>query len=115
MAHRPDLFTHVIGQMQGGALLDELSMKLNACVNRSRETGKPSEITVKLKIKPYGQSGQYELTEDIGVKLPRPELGKTLMYGTPDGNLTRQDPNQYSLPLKSVPAEEKAGLKKAEE
>ena len=115
MAHRLDLFAHVINQMQSGALQEELSKKLNACVVRSRETGKPSELTLKIKIKPIGNSGQYELTEDVVVKTPRPELGKTLMFGTQDGNLTRQDPNQRDLPLKSVEQETPADLKQAED
>jgi hypothetical protein len=42
------------------------------------------------------------------------DRGITLMFGTPEGNLTREDPNQQSLDLKSVPEDKPQEYKKAE-
>lgn len=45
MAIRQDLFAHVINQLRRGAAQEELSERLNECVQNARDTGKcDSEI-----------------------------------------------------------------------
>lgn len=102
MPIREDLFAHVLTALRAGATQVELSEELHQCVERARITGKSSKLTLTLTIKPNGNSGQYTLTEDIKAKLPRLDRGATLMFGTPEGNLQRQDPNQRALDLKPV-------------
>lgn len=115
MATRPDLFAFTIAQIRNGAAGVEASEKLNECVNSSRETGKSSELIIKIKIKPDGRdSGQYFIEENITNKLAKPERGKTLFFGTPDGNLSRDNPRQQSLELRSVDDVKPVQLKKAE-
>jgi hypothetical protein len=112
---RPDLFTHVLNQLRYGAAQEDLSEQLAHCVDRARETGKAAEITLKIKIKPQGQSGQYILLDEIKVKAPEPVKEQTIMFGTPEGNLTREDPRQQKLPLRDVSAAAGGGdLKSAE-
>ncbi len=107
MAHRQDLFLHTVSQLRGGRTQEELSKQLNEIVNACRDTGKVGEITLKIKVKPdRGDTGQYFLEDKVVQKLPEFERGKTLMFGTPDGNLQRTDPNQHELPLRSVFDEE---------
>ncbi len=114
MPIRHDLFTYVTNQMRGGLTQDELSEALNECVQRSRDTGKTSTLTLNIKIKPNGSTGQYHLTDTIKIALPSLDKGDSIMFGTPEGNLQREDPAQQSLDLKSVSDDRPITLKKAE-
>jgi len=113
MATRPDLFAFTMSQLRNGSAGVEASELLNECVTRARETGKPAELLIKIKIKPDGAgAGQYFLEDTISNKLPKQERSKTLFFGTPDGNLQRNDPNQRSLDLRAVDEEKPVELKK---
>lgn len=98
---RKDLFTSVLTALRFGSAQDELSEKLNECVQACQNTGKAAEITLKIKIKPEGD-GQYFLEDDIKTKIPSLPKQKTLMFGTPEGNLQRNDPRQAEMDLKVV-------------
>ena len=79
-------------------LAEELADALNDMVHASTETGKVSELAIKLKMKPMaGNSGQMELDTDVKAKLPQPTRGKTIMFATPDNNLQRENPKQQTL------------------
>lgn len=79
-------------------LAEELADALNDMVHASTETGKASELTLKIKLKPVGgSSGQVELETDVKSKLPQPTRGKTLMFATPNNNLQRENPKQQTL------------------
>lgn len=102
MTHRPDLFVSTLNQLRYGAAADELSEKLAECVDRASSTGKNATLTLVISIKPQGASGQYFLTDEIKQKLPSLPKEQTIFFGTPEGNLTREDPRQQKLPLVSV-------------
>lgn len=103
MSHRPDLFTHTINTLLNGATANELSERLREVVEGCRKTGKQGTLTLKLTVKPQGMgTGQYEIHDDITDKVPQLDKGMTLMFGTPEGNLQRNDPNQRELPLREV-------------
>lgn len=103
MAIREDLFLEVLKQLNGGRTLKELSEQTNQLVQSCRATGKKGELALKITFTPdKGDNGQYFLTDDVKVKAPIFERGKTLMWGTPDGNLQRTDPNQGELELRVV-------------
>lgn len=77
---------------------EELADALNDMVHASTETGKASELSLKIKLKPLGgTSGQVELDTDVKAKLPQPTRGKTLMFATPTNNLQRENPKQQTL------------------
>ena len=79
-------------------LAEELTDALNDMVHASTETGKVSELAIKVKLKPMaGSSGQVELDTDVKVKLPQPTKGKTIMFATPQNNLQRENPKQQTL------------------
>lgn len=77
---------------------EELADALNDMVHASTETGKLSELTLKIKLKPMGgNSGQVEMDTDVKTKLPQPTKGKTIMFATPHNNLQRENPKQQTL------------------
>lgn len=77
---------------------EELTDALNDMVHASTETGKLSELTFKIKLKPMGgNSGQVEMDTDVKTKLPQPTKGKTIMFATPQNNLQRENPKQTTL------------------
>lgn len=101
MPVRKDLFNYLVNNLRHGNAQEELSEHINQCVDAARETCKTATLTFTLKFKPDGH-GQYFITDNIKAKLPAMEHGATIMYGTPDGNLQREDPKQIGLDLKIV-------------
>lgn len=110
MNHRPDLFNHVVNTLRSGACAHELSSALHVCVETARETGKAAKLILEISIKPNGHSGQYEISDVMKTKLPKIDQGVTIVFGTPDGNLIREDPRQQDLKLKRVPLENTSDL-----
>lgn len=111
MPLNPLLFANVISQLRFGGAGEDLSESLHECVEVARNTGKQTKLVLTLTIKPHGD-GQYELRDEVTTKLPKPQHGLTLMFGTPEGNLTRHNPRQQELDIKSVHEERPAEFKK---
>lgn len=98
----PRTFTQTIDTLRFGTLGDELTDKLRDLIARCASTQRAGAITLTLALKP-GKGGQIEVFDDIKVKLPKEEKGSTLMFATPENNLSRDDPRQPSLPgIKAV-------------
>ncbi len=89
-------FTDTLAAMRFGELVDDLSTAMHELVDACSNTGKTGTLTLTIKIKP-GKAGQMELVDEVKTKLPPPEKGTTLMFVTPEGNLTRTDPRQMLL------------------
>lgn len=107
MATRADLFSYLVGQLRTGKTQAELSEALNECVRRANQVNKEATLTLTLKIKPNGDTGQYHISDKINTKLPEFDRAKTIMFGTPEGNLQRDDPSQQTLPgIKAVGGDE---------
>jgi hypothetical protein len=99
---RPDLFNATVAQLNNGRTQQELSEALNELVQACRDTNKVGEITLKIKVRPDGASGQYFLEDQMNVTLPKFDRAKTLFFGTPEGNLQRTDPAQAELDVRAV-------------
>ena len=102
--HRPDLFVHALNHLRTGAA-KEASDKLAELVEAVRVCNKQGTLTITLKVKPEGD-GIYGIEDDIKLKKPTLPRGKTILFGTPDNNLTTSDQSQQNLPLKAVGEEE---------
>ena len=89
----------------------ELDEKLTGVVRAAEMTGKVGSITVQLKIKTKGNSGQVELTPVVKAAVPEHERGSAILFATPEGNLQLNDPRQPDLPLKQVEKQAEAKLK----
>jgi hypothetical protein len=99
---RPDLFNATVAQLNNGRTQQELSEALSELVQACRDTNKVGEITLKIKVRPDGASGQYFLEDQMNVTLPKFDRAKTLFFGTPEGNLQRTDPAQGDLDIRTV-------------
>jgi hypothetical protein len=96
-ARQARTFTQTIDTLRFGTLSDELTDKLRELVATCASTGKAGALTLQIALKP-GKGGQIEIFDDIKLKLPKPEKGSSLMFATPDNNLSRDDPRQMQLP-----------------
>ena len=104
-------YAKTIADIYQGGLIDELNEKLSEVVRGAELTGKPGSLSLNLKIKAKGSSGQIEITPVVVSRVPEHERGSALMFATPEGNLQLQDPRQANLELKEAPV--KAPLKMA--
>ena len=94
-------FIDTLRDIEAGGLLDELSEAQHSLIDAIRLTGKGGELTIKLTYKPDG-NGQMTIKADVKAKEPALSRGTSLFFLTPEGNLTRRDPRQQDLPLRTV-------------
>lgn len=94
-------FIDTLRDIEAGGLLDELSETQHSLIDAIRQTGKGGELNIKLIYKPDG-SGQMTIKADVKAKEPILARGTSLFFLTPEGNLTRRDPRQQDLALRSV-------------
>ncbi|WP_339405216.1 hypothetical protein [Pseudomonas helleri] len=97
-------FIDTLRDIEAGGLLDELSETQHSLIDAIRLTGKGGELTIKLAYKPDG-NGQMTIKADVKAKEPALSRGTSLFFLTPEGNLTRRDPRQQDLALRTVGAE----------
>lgn len=90
-------FAEILEQIEFGNLSAEATNALNDLVHACTETGKAGSLTLTIKLKPIGTTGQVEIDADVKAKQPAPTRGKTLMFATADNNLQRDDPRQRTL------------------
>jgi hypothetical protein len=95
----PKTFQQTLQDINYGYTADELTAALHECIGESERTGKATELTFKLKIKPVSKAnGRYNIGTEVTTKLPPKEREDALMFVGPDGNLTNRDPRQKELP-----------------
>lgn len=93
--------TDVLGDLDRGRVVRDLNNALAQVVAAVRSTGKVGEVGIKLKIKPNGDQ-QVEIEDAITFKAPELTRPKTLMFINVDNSLTRTDPRQKEMELRSV-------------
>lgn len=89
-------FSQTIDNLRRGALGDELDNALRDLVNQCRLTERKGQLILTLTIKPT-KGQHFEVIDDVKLKAPVAEKGTTLMFPTPEGWLTRNDPQQADL------------------
>lgn len=82
--------------MDGGRLLEELSLELAQVTVAAIATNKVGELTLKLKIKP-NKDNQVFFDSDVSAKLPKHAIGTALFFANDEGSLTRRDPKQGDM------------------
>lgn len=99
-------FNDTLVSLRYGTLHDELTDALNKLTDDVTRTGKMGSLTLSIKLKPTNNSGQIEVIDDMKIAAPKETKGTTIMFATPENNLTREDPKQLSLEgLRSVDME----------
>lgn len=112
MTKRP--FIDTLRDVEAGGLLDELTDTQHSLVDAIRATGKAGELTIKLTYKPEG-AGQMTIKADVKSKEPVLARGTSLFFLTPEGNLSRRDPRQQELSLRTVDSEPAPELRQVSE
>lgn len=94
-------FTDVIGEIENGQLLRDLTEQVYKIVEAALDTRKPGTLSLALKFSPTGR-GSVEIDAKYDAKIPEHARPTTTFFTTPDGTLLRDDPNQPKLPLRAV-------------
>lgn len=94
-------FTDVLGEIEGGQFLRDITEAIYNVSFAVRETRKAGEIKLVLKLTPTGK-GSVEIAATYDTKEPEHDRPSTTFFMTPDGTLMRNDPNQPRLPLREV-------------
>lgn len=99
----------VFNNLHGGAFAQECIDELKGLVQSVEATGKAGKLTITLAIKKSG--GAMQVDAAVTAKSPEAKPDPDLLWGTPEGFLTHQNPNQRSLDLQdaSAPAKVIAG------
>lgn len=87
-------FAEVLAQLDAA---QEATDQMNDLVHACTQTGKAGSLTITVKVKAIGTTGQVEIDTDVKSKVPTEVRAKTLMFATADNNLQRENPNQRSL------------------
>lgn len=97
--------TDTLRQIRKGAGVEEATEQLNEVIKACMVTGKPGELTIKLKLKPDStvagrnsiSSAQCEVEMVVTSKAPRLPVPKAVFFATVQGELLRDDPDQAPL------------------
>jgi hypothetical protein len=93
-----------------GRLNDSLTEAVASVENADGRTAKAPVAKIKLTLTLAKRSGAIEVGTDIDVKTPKITPAATIMYATPDNNLTRKDPRQTEMELRVVEATQRARI-----
>ncbi len=105
-------FLDTLRDVESGGLLDELTDAQHSLIDAIRLTNKVGELTIKLTYKPEG-AGQMTIKADVKTKEPVLARGTSLFFLTPEGNLSRRDPRQQELSLRTVDTDPEPELRQA--
>jgi uncharacterized protein YfaS (alpha-2-macroglobulin family) len=97
-------FNEIIAEIDGGALLEQLSEKLAEVSRAVKETGKVGSLDISLKVK-LNRKNQVYLAAATKGKIPEEGIAEAVFFVSDTGDLTRHDPEQADLfigGLKSV-------------
>lgn len=81
--------------------LHDLADAIAECADRAKHTGKMATLDFKLKFKPQG-TDRMEIEDVIKTNLPEFPRAATLMFVGEEGSLSKDDPKQRKLNLKTV-------------
>jgi hypothetical protein len=106
-------FATWLSEQRNGVLSSELADALNMVVGAVQEVNKEGKLTLTLTIKPAGD-GMVAVQDKVALALPIPDKRPSMWFVDGDHNLSKQNPNQMTLPLREVPRDEPAELREAQ-
>lgn len=90
--------TDVLRDYRGGKAVDIISRDYTDLVRAVDETGKPGELTIKIKVKPEkGGGSQKTLAISSTPKIPKQDIPEAVFFSDSAGNLHRSDPQQSEM------------------
>lgn len=96
-----------IKQIGNGYVDLEIGKALSEATAACLEHGKQAVVTVKFVIQQHNhKDGTVKILGDISSKLPKEKTEGSIVYVTPEGNLSVSDPAQINLNLQSIPQPE---------
>lgn len=94
-------FTDVLGQMNAGRTVDNLTEKLAEVTDAVLLTGKKGSLTLKIEVSRNSELS-CSFNENVDIKVPELSRGTAVFFKNPAGDLVRDDPRQPRLPLRRV-------------
>ena len=104
--HEIRSFSTLVAQLEDGALHQELTKEVidlvaNLQDHARDQGGKPKgKITLTIDLK-YAD-GMFDVQSDFKIASPKATRRRTVLWATPDNNLSRANPRQQELPLRTV-------------
>lgn len=96
-------FAEVLMQQARGRTHDDLSQSLHQLIAAVQETGKGGKLQLTIDVKPLkGDTNTLAVTASTACKLPQVDQPSSIFFVDGEGNLTRNDPRQMSLPLRDA-------------
>lgn len=93
----------VLVNQRKGALIPELSEKLQKLVQSVKEHNKGGSLVLTLKVSPFnGDASALLVVDQVELKVPKAPLKGSMFYSTDEGVLQRKDPNQVEMQLTVV-------------
>lgn len=94
----------LLQNQRAGDAMSELSEKLRELTKKVRATGRKGKLTFELTVAPLSKGGGSAVCITDKVKLATPEIEPDMgiFYVEDDGSLSRNDPRQRELPLRSI-------------
>lgn len=98
-------FTDVLGEVENGELLIQLTEAVYKIVGAVMETRKPGRLKLNMAFSPTGK-GTVAIDAKFEAVEPEHDRPTTTFFVGNDLTLMRQDPNQPRLPLRRVDDDE---------
>lgn len=96
-------FLNTVSQLSRRQLMSELDDALAEVVSSVKTNGKPGTLKLSLTIKPRDADvSSVDVIEDVKVSLPSRKRMGSIFFTLDDGGLSRVDPAQQELNLRSV-------------
>ena len=93
----PRLFTEVLAELGEGSTLTELSEAFYDVVQRVQDTAKSGSVTLTLNVGFDGQ-GRLVVKDEVKHKLPEFSRPETRFFVDKQGNASRRNPAQPTIP-----------------
>lgn len=94
-------FSDVLGEVENGQLLNELTENVYNIIAAVMETRKQGSLTLAMTFTPTGK-GTVNVDAKFKAKEPEHDRPTTTFFVGKDFSLQRSDPNQPRLPLREV-------------
>ena len=104
-------FDSLMRNQRGGDFQNEVSRAVMEAVQAVKEQRKPATVTIKLVMKPANADvSAMSVTDEVVVKLPKPEKANSLFFTTDENLLVTDNPRQRKLEfsIRETPKSESA-------